>query len=202
MKNLSSYLLFCILIILTTSCENDDDEVLNEEQEKLIKITEKIFDDNILISNTSINYTYGSNNYVTTELSSSGAEKHYYYNDDNQLTNYQTIDNGTLSDYEFEYNIDGLIINKLDSNDNIIYYYQYNSFQQLINVNDVLSLTYSNDGNIATKTDSNGNVDSYEYDNKNNPYKLLFPESVSKINFWNNNNIISENQTDYTIEYI
>ncbi|WP_289046167.1 hypothetical protein [uncultured Olleya sp.] len=200
MKNLTTYLLIATSIILISSCNNDNVEDMVNEDIKLLEITESFYDNDSLISSSIINFTYGINNFVETEVNSSGNEKHYLYNSNNQLISYSYSNNGVIYNYTYNYD-NGLIINQTDSNNNIIYTYNYNNQQQLIDINNTLFFTYYSNNNIATKTDSYGNIDYYEYDDMNNPYKLLFPESISKINYWTNNNILTENQTHYSIEY-
>jgi hypothetical protein len=115
------------------------------------------------------------------------------------------------------YNYTGDLITSQTSNENGTNYseiYTYNSSNQLINrkefkangnLNDETNYEYFTDGNLSKKitlTTTPNYISLYNsYDNKKNPYELIFTSAYLKIKAITKNNVTSFNSKTYEYEY-
>jgi len=213
MKKLLNSLL---VIVFLASCSNNDDNE-NVNQPRLIEVTEVITINGELTEfgpGNSVTYEYGSNNFVNRIISSGGNTTEYIYNTNNQIITEIFTDSHSDTNYEINYNYENeLIINENysvggNSNDFI---YNNNQLEEIHYNNTIsgnsssISLIYDSNNNIINRIDSSTSevYDSFSYDNKINPFSLLFPESYNMIKqISNNNKVYSETyNVEITYEY-
>ncbi len=198
-----------LLLILLFSCSSNDDSLPSETYYRLVKVdgftAEDIFDFTTI-------FEYDSNNHFRlsksiTDMDIKGDQTVYYsYDSNNRLNNY-TIDSYSIVEFEYEGN---LIVKK--TSDVVIVEYHYNSLEQMI-----LSISPSNDCVVEYDYNSNGNVTNFyqscqdntysvSYDNKKNPYELVYPEGFYKINVKSINNrtfyTLNNSNIIYTYNYL
>lgn len=113
-------------------------------------------------------YTYDRNNNLVNEIKRNGAEIIYRYDDNNRLYLKNYVDNSTLQDVRYEYDIRGLTLRtRLGTN----------------NDQKVITNTFDGVGNLKSTTTAQGyylNVNSrqltYEYDANSNREKITHPD--------------------------
>jgi len=206
MKNI-----FLIATILFGFISCSDDHELIIKQIKLVKVdTETILDPNQTF-NGSIEFKYGDNNFVEETIGGGGISHKYIYNTMNQLVKI-IYDNNNGVSYNINYSYtNGLITTETYEGGSATHYF-YNNTNQLVRIYyDIpagsysLYLTYDSNENVVNLIRDSEIVDSFEYDNKPNPYRLLFPDAYSKINRIGNNNATfrkdSERVTTYEYNY-
>ena len=203
MKNLITYLLLFTIITLTTSCENDDC-IIEESQQKLIRVSEVTTSGSDIIADGYIDFEYNDNNLVSKEIASGGYTLDYTYNSNNQIIEViYNNDNGNTYTIDYTYN-NNLIISEVYNNGNTTTY-QYNSDDQLIslmtNQGETLFLNYDNQGNVSEKIFDSVVIDSYQYDNMINPSIFMYPEAFNKIKFKGPNNVTFREDGNRTTVY-
>ena len=175
-------------------------------------VTDKLYNDDGILWDLTVVYTYGENNYVikteaSNALSDSQTVREYFYNDNNQVTHITSTHNNSSSTTTYLYNDQGLIIERqiLESSEPA-FLYTYNEYDQLIQINDDTYFNYDDtvSDNYTTKTYTLpvNEIISYTYDNQINPYALVFPSALSKItNECTTNNLLTEEPFSKLIGY-
>lgn len=220
-----------ILLLLTSfvvlSCSSSDDDTtspINGHENKLksIEYISYTTDEhgNHTSYKTKMDFSYGSNGYankvkVYDEYDNSVRYEYYDYNG-NEVEQWRysgTSNENITSNYFYE---NGFIYKSINTEDEgpHIKKHKYNNSGDLIETEylkgqnqqfvSVSEFVYDNRGNVKKETieyPQNTISYTYEYDNKNNPFKNVFPKSYLKIIFKGENNIINDNGDIIEYEY-
>ncbi len=207
-----------ILLLLATvffSCSNNEsNESENENQPKLIMVTELITQNGELTDfgpESNVTYQYNPNNYVSVLTASGGYAKEFTYNSNNQVTS-ETYNNENGVSYTINYIYEnGLITMETYEDDSYVEFIYTNNLvsQMLFNYpnnpqnNGSISLTYDSNGNIINLiNDATSEIfESYDYDTMINPFSTLFPSAYNKIKRISNNNMIYREDCNRTTVY-
>ncbi len=201
-------LLIPILVILTfTSCGSDDDNVTPPKKvpSKLVKIT--ILDENLKEKETPIEITYGKNGYASriTGLVEGESEAFYTYNDKNQLVAFKNTfkENGKVyfsETYSYAYSEKGLLISELlkgkERSEKTVY--EYNEKNLMVKkignfdseFKTISTYEYDKNGNVTIEHGAYDSKTTYTFDDKKNPWSLVFPKE--SLMFKSKNNKLSE----------
>ncbi len=195
MKNLF-IALFLSLFIIACNSDDDDSEPSNTYY-RLVKIENFKANDSLDFTKT---FVYDLNNRFslleinTDNVNSADEAINYIYDSNNTLIQYER-NYGTNIFYICDYVYDGPLISKIKLNTNVIAEYNYNSSEQMVFMragsNDCeFEYTYNNNGNVSIdKIDFCANQTYYmTYDDKKNPYELVYPEALYKIETMSINN--------------
>jgi len=200
-------LLISTLFFGFISCSDDHELII--KQTKLLKITEETYEGGDLTSSGFIEYKYGDNNFVNELIASGGYSIKYIYDFNNQIIKIISTDsNGNSGEANYSYT-NGLITTETSGNGNSTINYFYNNSNQLTRISGNTSnlsvnetyLTYDTNENVVNIIYNSEIIDSFEYDNKPNPFRLLFPSAYSKIKHIGNNNVILRNDANRITTY-
>lgn len=208
-----SLILILPLLAWCISCTNNE---VNEEpvQTKLVKVSELITQNGELTEfgpESNITYQYNTNNFVSVLTASGGFTRKLTYNSNNQIINeVYNNDNGASSNTNYTYQNGLIALESYDDGSYIEYIYQNNQVAQMIfyypsnpENNGSLSLTYDSNGNITNIINdaTSETIESYQYDDKINPFSLLFPISYNKVKRISNNNMTYREDCDRITTY-
>ena len=198
MKNITTLtkqvIALTLIIASFLSCENDDD-ISGTNLPKLVQM--------IGLGGSSV-FDYGENGFLK-KISWPGSIVKYTYNSDNQITTETFERNGPDANTTTYYYEDNKIISSSDSQSLLTYYF-YNADSQLISTesNGVITIyNYDVLGRLTEKIKDSEVIESYEYDDKTNPFQFIFPEAFNKIHGGStlpvsNNGFTQNNATSYT----
>lgn len=212
MKKLFILLVFTLAVFL--SCSNDEDVNQDPIQSKLIKVTELITQNGELTEfgpESNISYQYGTNNFVSVLIASGGYTREFTYNSNNQIINeLYSNNNGFISNTNYTYENGMISVETYDDGSSVEYIYQNNQIVQMIfnypnnpENNGSISLTYDTNGNVLNivNDSTSETIESYQYDDKINPFSLLFPTSYNKVKRISNNNMTYREDCQRVITY-
>lgn len=186
----------CAALFTLSSCSNDDEQLIESNNSlQLVQMTQRTsYDYNQFNDAVSVEYTYGSNGFVSVKTSfdtdgNPTASRYYSYNNNNQLTNSTGANVATDQTFTYE---DGLLVKSEFSSDNAKIY-TYSNENNTISVFRTISpgtvedatyfMNYDAPNNTSNVTDYYGNIiDTYNYDGMNSPNSLLFPSAYLRIN--------------------
>jgi hypothetical protein len=216
MKTSNLFLSLLILTLISSSCSSDNNSNNDDDPSSVLKpssftVTESDGD------NWTLNFEYNENliSKITTDY---GSTTTYNY-DGKRLISFTTTQNGTSETTQFIYENNRLVETRTDDELDI-YKFFYNSSGQINKVNwiaagndNISFLEYDNRGNVIEEIDDFSTF-RFTYDNKNNPFKNVFPQLDAEI-WWpwygsliNNQLEVSEKlanestfSTKYTYEY-
>lgn len=222
-------ILLAILAIGFISCSKDNNTTTENTNPttsgiKILKQISKNYSGGVQTSEKTTTITY-ENNLVTKIITTSAGsnvienvELTYLNGKLKQKYNYEySPTSGITYPSTVTYNYTGDLITSQTSNENGTNYseiFTYNSSNQLINrkefkangtLNDETNYEYYPDGNLSkriTLTTTPNYVSLYNsYDNKKNPFELIFTSAYLKIRAITKNNVTSFNNKTYEYEY-
>ncbi|MBC2844511.1 hypothetical protein [Winogradskyella flava] len=177
------------------SCENNDDIIANDLP-KLIKVKGIAGD---------IVFEYEANGYLKKDLSNISMVS-YIYNSEDQIITEIYERNGQdaqTTNYHYE---DNRIVSSIN-NQGISINYFYNEDYQLTTTEssngEMTIYNYDVFGRLSQKVRGSEVIESFEYDDKTNPFQFMFPEAFNKIHggstlHVSNRGFTQNNITSYT----